>query len=319
MTPNSETIQWMEGNAFYDQDKTQISVRGLKKYEATLNDMTTHWLTKQGWTSAAIASGVVVPADYTSQKFQPNKNIQRYEIAVMADRALGLVSAAQQEETDALSFSDTSSIQDWAKGYVNEAVKAGVVAGYPDGSFGPKRTATRAEAVVMVSRALAYMEQGLQKDTSIVIQYESDDKLQTYQATLQGVTTQMVDGTLYVPLRQVFKAWYDLHNTGGDLDEFWNPLTQCYYNYSVVFDWTFSWKIKAGCSTFLRTESPQTLEKSRYHFIDAPRMLYGELMIPVYRADADGSQLNFRFSDGWDQDTNTMTLTLWQNQMPFVS
>jgi hypothetical protein len=205
---------------------------------------------------------------------------------------------------------------------VNEAVKAGVVAGYPDGSFGPKRTATRAEAVVMVSRALAYMETGLQKDTTVVIQYrgyDKYDKRQEYQSTLQGVTTQMVDGTLYVPLRQVFQAWYALHDTGGDLREFWNPLTQCYYNYSVAYDWTFCWKIKAGCASFIRTEGVETVEESPYSFLDAPRMLYGELMIPVYRADADEYPWNFHFSDGWDQASNTMTLTLWQNEPPNVS
>jgi hypothetical protein len=128
----------------------------------------------------------------------------------------------------------------------------------------------------------------------------------------------MVDGTLYVPLREVFQAWHGL-NAGGSLQEFWNPLTQCYYNYSVAYDWTFSWKIKAGCPSFIRTEVLDTVENSPYSFLAAPRMLYGELMIPVYRADADGDQWNLRFSNGWDPASQTLTLTLWKLEPVNVS
>ena len=40
-------------------------------------------------------------------------------------------------------------------------MKAGVLHGYPDGSFQPHATSTRAEAVVMIQRMLDRMEEGV--------------------------------------------------------------------------------------------------------------------------------------------------------------
>ena len=53
-------------------------------------------------------------------------------------------------------------------------VKAGVLKGYPDGSFQPNKTSTRAEAVVMIQRMLEKMEEGLNPDITVVARYEED-------------------------------------------------------------------------------------------------------------------------------------------------
>ena len=79
------------------------------------------------------------------KNFRPEKAIARYEIALMTDRALGLVYPASQPVEGELPFTDKEEILDWMKGYVNESVKAGVLKGYPDGSFQPNKTSTRAE------------------------------------------------------------------------------------------------------------------------------------------------------------------------------
>ena len=41
----------------------------------------------------------------------------------------------------------------WYNGYVGAVQAAGIISGYPDGSFGGERTVTRAELVVIVNRA----------------------------------------------------------------------------------------------------------------------------------------------------------------------
>ena len=159
LTPGCETVAWMK-------DHAKIKVKGTGPwpdtvdYEPRLNDMDDHWLTTQGWTEAALYSGMVVPSDYNGGNFRPEKPIARYEIALMVTRALGQVYEAKQEEGLDLAFTDNEEILDWMKGYVDMASKAGVVQGYPDNSFRPNKASTRAEAVVMVQRMLDEMEQG---------------------------------------------------------------------------------------------------------------------------------------------------------------
>ena len=62
--------------------------------------------------------------DYNGKNFRPEKEIARYEIALMTDRALGLVYPANQYAGEDLPFADNAEILDWMKGYVHEAVQA---------------------------------------------------------------------------------------------------------------------------------------------------------------------------------------------------
>ena len=107
----------------------------------------------------------------------------------MTDRALGLVYPASQPVEGELPFADKEEILDWMKGYVNESVKAGVLKGYPDGSFQPNKTSTRAEAVVMIQRMLEEMEEGLNPDITVVAQYrkitDDSDKIVSTKTTDQ--------------------------------------------------------------------------------------------------------------------------------------
>ena len=51
-------------------------------------------------------------------------------------------------------FNDASAISSWAKESVDIASSHSIINGYPDGSFGPKKNATRAEAVTIIVGAL---------------------------------------------------------------------------------------------------------------------------------------------------------------------
>ena len=91
-------------------------------------------------TNAGIIDG------YEDGTFKPNGNITRAEFATIAVRFF----EATYDGEDL--FSDIAG--HWAQDYINEAANAGIVDGYPDGTFGPQKLITRAEAMTMVNRTI---------------------------------------------------------------------------------------------------------------------------------------------------------------------
>ena len=83
---------------------------------------------------------------YEDGTFKPDGNITRAEFATIAVRFF----EATYDGGDL--FSDIAG--HWAQDYINEAANAGIVDGYPDGTFGPQKLITRAEAMTMVNRTI---------------------------------------------------------------------------------------------------------------------------------------------------------------------
>ena len=83
---------------------------------------------------------------YEDGTFKPNGNITRAEFATIAVRFF----EATYDGGDL--FSDIAG--HWAQDYINEAANAGIVDGYPDGTFQPQQLITRAEAMTMVNRTI---------------------------------------------------------------------------------------------------------------------------------------------------------------------
>jgi hypothetical protein len=54
-----------------------------------------------------------------------------------------------------LTFKDSAQIASWAKGAVAAAAAKSIINGYPDGTFGPKKALTRAEAVGIIGNSAA--------------------------------------------------------------------------------------------------------------------------------------------------------------------
>ncbi|WP_244935660.1 S-layer homology domain-containing protein [Paenibacillus glycanilyticus] len=77
--------------------------------------------------------------------FNASQRITRAEIAVIAARVLkaGGIAPPGTGKT----FNDANAIPAWALDAVSQTTAAGIVSGYPDGSFRPNDTLTRAEAV----------------------------------------------------------------------------------------------------------------------------------------------------------------------------
>lgn len=319
LTPDSETVAWMVEAA-----KQREGNYGTTSYKGKLNDMSTHWLTTQGWTQAALYSGMVVPSDYNGGNFRPEKEIARYEIALMTDRALGLVNPANAYAGEELPFADNEEILDWMKGYVNEAVKAGVLQGYPDNTFRPNKTSTRAEAVVMVQRMLDEMEQGLDPEGITVVAWYQEWVERTFQdpllleerRTTDQIRLQVVDDVIYANLRDIYTLRQQMMenqgspHAGANYLEWW-PVEQRVDSYITNVSNYFAFEYPMGEKEFVWENGS--------HSTPVPlRALYGEIMVPVCDLNHPSSEPGEAWQAGWDGNTKTLTLYLPFDRPIFV-
>lgn len=182
---------------------------------AYFSDVPSHY-----WGKNAIQTGVA--AGYISGDgngiFRPNDPVTRQEAAAMISRILDL----KQNESRAYRYTDSYAISNWAKGVVGAVSEAGIMAGYPDGSFGPNRVLTRAEAVLALDKTVNYkpgdkeedkeetqkedmlLTQTKLEDTTITGDLTISDRLGTKTITLEDVTVKgklIVDGGSEVILK----------------------------------------------------------------------------------------------------------------------
>lgn len=309
LTPDSETVTWMWNNKKWAHDKGWTVA--IETYYPALTDMNTHWLTKQGWLKAAYASGVLIPADYDGGKYGPDLPVRRYTIALQTIRAMGMVSTAQKIATDDLTYSDNAQIQDWVKGYVKVAAQNNVMSGYPDGSFGPKRTATRAEAVVTVARALDYNRGDGEIQASM--------ELYRYFAYPHGsenaepfVTNRVrmlaADGRIYVNARDLFTE------IGVDGGWRWFPTRQVLYvsggNTSYKFQMGNDYWVGRSQQDFAYAEpTPRDNE-----LLGIVRFYNGNPMLPLHDFNrpvhSPEGFLWSNFQGKWDAATRTLSFSI---------
>lgn len=97
---------------------------------------------------------------YAGATFRPGAALTREELAAvlarLADR-LGVRPAPAT--TEAASFSDVPAGR-WSAGAIRRVAGLGWMRGYPDGTFGPARTVTRAEMAAILSRLLGQVREG---------------------------------------------------------------------------------------------------------------------------------------------------------------
>jgi len=110
-----------------------------------------HWSVQLGILQAAVDGGLLNPTDYGNW-IVPDVSITRREIVLVAVRALGREGLVGQH---ALTATDAAAYPGWLQDWAAEALAGGILHGYDDGSVGLDRTATRAEALVMVQRVRA--------------------------------------------------------------------------------------------------------------------------------------------------------------------
>jgi hypothetical protein len=95
----------------------------------------------------AVAAGIIKG---DGESFRPNDPVTRVEVAAM----LGRIFNRQAISGDVLNFADAASIPGWALADVAAAKNAALITGYEDNTFRPANNATRAEAVVFISRLI---------------------------------------------------------------------------------------------------------------------------------------------------------------------
>ncbi len=125
------------------------------------SDISEHW--SEAGIKLAVSSGIVT--GYPDGTFKPDHTVTRAEFAVMLMNSL-----KPNLDGETLIFTDSTKVGAWAQRAVAQAVQAGIIKGYADGSFRPDAVITRAEMAAMIAGAM-----GQPVDADAVTDF-SDDK-----------------------------------------------------------------------------------------------------------------------------------------------
>lgn len=105
---------------------------------------------RTAWYAGAVAGLVNKGILSADRDYRPNDVISRAEMAALLARAKGWHSQPAR-------FSDVV-VNHWAIQVIGAGQAQGILAGYPNGTFGPERSMTRAEMVVMLNRSFRVAE-----------------------------------------------------------------------------------------------------------------------------------------------------------------
>lgn len=103
------------------------------------------------YNDVAIASAAGYIAGYDDGSMQPNNPVTREQAAVILAKVLALDTSAYK----LLPFTDTDTIGAWSLNSVSALFDAKMISGYLDGTFKPTNPINRAEAAVLIGKALA--------------------------------------------------------------------------------------------------------------------------------------------------------------------
>ena len=105
-----------------------------------------------GYVAWATEKGIV--SGMGSGKFSPNASITREQMAtILLKYYTAIGEGPTGTSTTKLTYSDAGQISSWAVEGVKFCTTKGLLNGYSNGSFGPAKTATRAEVAVITSKA----------------------------------------------------------------------------------------------------------------------------------------------------------------------
>jgi len=138
-----EVVQWFASRA--------EEVKAGNAEETEFADTAGHWAEKaiRSFAQLRLAEG------YPDGTFKPDRPITRAEFAALLDRVFRI---AGGNASVALQDIEGS----WAKESIEKRASAGVISGYPDGTFRPDQTITRQEMVVILTRIVNL--ESLEKD-----------------------------------------------------------------------------------------------------------------------------------------------------------
>lgn len=101
------------------------------------------------YASWAKSTGLITGRD--AHTFAPAEPITRQELAALLQRYM-LYRRLDLNGQETHAFTDSAAIATWATQAVDEVSRAGLLIGYPDGSFGPGEPLTRAQSATLLRR-----------------------------------------------------------------------------------------------------------------------------------------------------------------------
>ena len=156
------------------------------------------WLWASDYIYACAEAGIL--SGYEDGSFLPDGSLTRAEAAKIIAEALDLSSDAETS-----SFSDIT--DHWALTYIEACAEAGILSGYPDGSFCPDETVSRAEFAKMLAGAV-----GTETESDAALVSSFTDVPDGYWALAEielcleeGIITGYEDGT-FLPAGSVTRA-----------------------------------------------------------------------------------------------------------------
>ncbi len=129
-----------------------VKVLGLENEtgSGTFSDTVGHWAEKQ----ISITKQYGIFTGYNENLFYPEKNITREEFAVVCDKVLYSPDTVNFSQKI---YSDVSpETNPWSSNSIILLSQNNIISGYPDGTFKPGNTISRAEAVRIISSMLNY-------------------------------------------------------------------------------------------------------------------------------------------------------------------
>jgi hypothetical protein len=109
--------------------------------------------------------------------YKPNKDITRLEMTKMIIRSFGFDESAKMFAGEKTIFDDDNKISYNDKGYVTVANQINIVSGYPDNTFKPDGDATRAEASMLISKALTILSKKNNENIDMTKNYNQINNL----------------------------------------------------------------------------------------------------------------------------------------------
>lgn len=171
----------------------------------TLIDLAGHWAAPL--ISALEARGIV--AGDLDGRFDPNGSLTRAQLAKLLVVGIGNQADAQLLSRYDSRFADIPRWH-WANGYIEALSEMAVTEGYPDGTFGPSDTVTRAQLAVFLVRALGLEDQAWSMHL-IPTMYADDAEIPDWargavHVALSDGVMNGFEGGVFRPLQPVTKA-----------------------------------------------------------------------------------------------------------------
>ncbi|GAA0336675.1 hypothetical protein GCM10008967_28760 [Bacillus carboniphilus] len=220
---NEDTNDWEYVGGKVEGDRLVFKTRHFSKY-AVIENSKTFTDIQNAWAKDEIevlASRSIISGK-TEDSFAPEDKLTRAEFAVLLSRALNLPTEQYQG-----TFTDVTEGKKWAYAGIEAAHRAGIVAGFEDGSYNPDAKISREEMAVMIVRAVEYQNSTLLEDLDPSTQFVDEGKIGTfafdaiYQANALGIISGRA-GNVFDPKTNTTRAeaaamLYRLLNTLGEL------------------------------------------------------------------------------------------------------